>query len=410
MQTKGWDTLSIVKQDAVNASLSKSWPQLNPEFNQAVGDSYRCSGVFDCWSVVNGGGGRLLRLRMPIRSGELKVGQTIIELAATVAIIEVTLSLLPQSSTESVLKSSYLKVAQNPGQIPEDQGGWLLPITLQDPQGRLGPYASLVLDAICAYLIANPKQFEHIFAHINFAKPGAPAWALPKKCTYSYLDSGYLAVLGVCSDRDISELPRDVDVTGLGLGASSYYILANQMLLENLILPGLVALYQDASKGDYQYQAGELINRRQLRMQEIKSGLIYYTPVVWAGKNIARVVGDFLRVKFDGNCDLYAGINMTWNGWVTMKPTLNNGVITFSKLSSDFQHDEDIPWYLQWLLPVVGLIVTIVVAVISNDLISSIANRGGSIKADSINCTTWNQATNNVIACSLSEALVVEYV
>lgn len=69
MLTKGWDTISIVRQDSVNSDLAASWNSLDHEFSYTSDEGYACHGVFDCWSIINGGGGRLLRLRMPIRSG-----------------------------------------------------------------------------------------------------------------------------------------------------------------------------------------------------------------------------------------------------------------------------------------------------------------------------------------------------
>lgn len=104
MLTKGWDTISIVRQDSVNSDLAASWNSLDHEFSYTSDEGYACHGVFDCWSVVNGGGGRLLRLRMPIRSGFFEASGTSRSLAGAVAIIEVTLSLLPQGDGQMQLK------------------------------------------------------------------------------------------------------------------------------------------------------------------------------------------------------------------------------------------------------------------------------------------------------------------
>lgn len=410
MQTKGWDTISIVRQESVNSDMAASWPTLDHEFSYAPSEGYSLQGVFDCWSVINGGGGRLLRLRMPIRSGSFDTGGTSRSLTGAAAIIEVTLSLLPQSAGQMQLKSAFLHKANQLNELQGDEGGWLRGITLQDPSGMLGPLATVVLDGICNYLVEHPEQFTHTFATINFSKNSAPEWARPRKSTYAYLDSGFLAIMAVCTDREIGGLPLDIDVSGISPGGQSCYVLSARMVLEHLILPGLLQLYQGANPADYRFNESQIVNIPNLRMKAIKSGLIWYTPIVFAGRNPARILGDNIAIDYQGDCDLYAGIDMKWKGWVRMKLVLNGNTINFAKQASNFNKEVDIPWYLSWLLLVVGLITKIVAAFISDDLISSIANRGGSVKADAIDCVSWSNATHTAQSSYLAEALVIKYV
>ncbi|WP_313133527.1 TULIP family P47-like protein [Anaerocolumna sp.] len=412
MLTKGWDTISIVKQERINSDFNSIWDSVNSHFcytSSEMATAY-ISGQFGSWSVIDGGGGRILRLKLPIQSGEVILGQTKANLEGTSAIIEVTLSLLPLYNSITVLKSEYLNIAKNRSDMTPDKNGWVLPITLLDPNGQVGMLSTIVLDLICKYLLSNPKQFELIFAEINFAKSGSPGWAIPKKCAYSYLDSGYLSILSVCSDKDISQLPLDIDITGVSLGISSFYVMSSELMLQNLILPGLIDLYQNCSKDCFYYKDRELLNKKELRMHEIKSGAIYYTPVVYKENNIARVDGDRIKVYYIGECDMYAGITMNWNGSVKMNALLDTkGRILFYQDGSSFTHDEDIPWYLSWLLPIVGLIVQIVVAAISDDLISSIERRSNSVKANNIDTVTWCQNQAVVKSVYISESLILEY-
>ena len=61
----------------------------------------------------------------------------------------------------------------------------------------------------------NPEQLILTFAEIRLVQDGCPDWLLPKRNAYSYLDTGYLCVLAVCDDRSITDLPLDIDVSGL---------------------------------------------------------------------------------------------------------------------------------------------------------------------------------------------------
>ena len=47
---------------------------------------------------------------------------------------------------------------------------------------------------------------------------------------------------------------------------------------------------------------------------------------------------------------------------------------------------------------------------ISDDLISAIAARGGSVKADTIDCVSWSNDTHTASSSYLAEALVINYV
>ena len=411
MLTKGWDTISIIKQDAINTQLANMWEGQDAHFFRMVPDGPgNVEGLFDCFQVINGGGGRIVRMKLPIKSGKLTLNGMQMNLDGLEAIIEITLSLTPPQGNLSVLKTEYKNLAASREEMTADKTGWILPITMIDVEGKTGVFANVVLDCICNYLIENPAQLELAFAEINFAKSTSPEWALPKKCAYSYLDSGYLAIMAVCDNRDISGLPLDIDVSGISLGTNSFYVMSSELMLRNLILPGLIDLYQNANQNSYSYKNGELLNIHELRMHDIKSGAIHYTPVVYQWGNILRVDGEHITVKYTGECDMYAGINMYWNGSVKLKIALgSDGTISFYKGGSSFSDDEDIPWYLAWLLPVVGLIIQIVVVVISDDLISSIEKRSGSIKAKNIDTVTWCKQTAITKSACIAESLILEY-
>lgn len=411
MLTKGWDTISIVKQDKINSDLQAVWSSVDAHFCEELPDSAgKIEGIFDGFRIVNGGGGRIVRMEIPIGSGYLSLKESQISLEGTIAVIEITLSMFPKQKELTVLKTEYKNLAKNRQEMTEDKTGWILPVTFIDPSGRTGVYANVVLDGICNYLLEHPEQLELIFAEINFAKSTSPEWARPKRCAYSYLDSGYLAIMAVCDNREISELPRDIDVTGISLGTNSLYVMSSELMLKNLILPGLIQLYQNADEKSYAYCNREWSNTYELRMQQIKSGAIYYTPVVYKQGNVARVDGDRITVTYSGKCDMYAGINMYWNGSVKLRAALeNNGTISFYREGVSFSDDEDIPWYLAWLLPVVGLIVEIVVAVISDDLIDAIEKRSCSIKAGNIDTVTWCREQAVIKSAYISESLILEY-
>jgi hypothetical protein len=412
MLTKGWDTISIIKQDKINSDLEKSWDSSKAKFDyiDPNRENIHISGIFDCWSIVNGGGGRLLRLSLPIRSGEFTLESQKFNISGCTAILEVTLSMLQQSKVSVVLKTEFLQIATEKDEVNTEQGGWLIPITLIDPSGEVDVFSHIILTLITQSLIAHSHQFDLLLADMNFVKKGSPQWAIPKKWTYSYLDSGYLSILSVCSNKDISKLPLDVDVAKLGLEANSFYVMSNELMLENLILPNLTEIYQNCDSSDFFYKSGELLNKRNLSMHKIKSGAINYTPVVYKENNIVTTSGNKISIFYNGDCSLYVGIMMNWNGFLYLKCTLNkSGTIDFYESDKNFNHSQNIPWYLRWLSPAVGIIVSVVVKVISDDLIDSIKREASSINAQDINTITWCHDNVKVQSVYIDEALVMTY-
>lgn len=407
MLTKGWDAISIVKKERINSDLVSKWSGVDSHFSYDSKSGVNINGLFACWSIIDGGGGRNLRLKLPIQFGEFTMGKNKINLENTSAIIEITLSLLPSQNNITVLKSEYLNLAKDRSEMVPEKNGWILPITFLDSGGQVGVLSNVVLDSICKYLLSNPKQFELIFAEINFAKSGSPIWAIPQKCAYTYLDSGYLAVLSVCSDKDISQLPLDIDITGISLGTRSFYVISKDLMLKNLILPGITDFY-DCPPHNFFFKESELLNKEVLGMPTIRYYSDEYNPIVYKEQNIARVEGDRIKISFNGQCDMYGEITMYWNGYVNMNALFDNGLILFSINGSNFSHNEEIPWYLFWLLPRVEVIFKNLVATISHGLISKIQLRNSEI-IDDINTIIWCKNPDVVKSVYISESLILEY-
>jgi hypothetical protein len=409
MLTKGWDTISIIKQDTINSELRNTWGSVDSSISYTIyDDEGTVNGKFAPWQIIEGGGGRLLRMELPIEQGNMEVNNKSFDLDGISIIIGLTLTLMPQAD-KSILKTQYAHITKSPSDIPDDNEGWIVPITITGDNGTLGAYKEVLLDSICDYLIKNPEQLILTFAEIRLVQDGCPDWLLPKRTAYSYLDTGYLCVLAVCDDRSITDLPLDIDVSGLTSGSDSYFVVSSKTVLKNMILPSVISLYENASINDFDVQDLCFYNTRELDMHDVKSGAIYYTPVVRSGGNQGEIVGDEIAVYYDGYCDMYLGIDMYWKGYVKMSVSLNNGVISFNKVDDNFSHDEDIPWYLKWLSLAVMAITEIVVAIISDDLIDKIKEQSSSIDTSNINTVEWFGVRGNVTAANLNESLILQY-
>ena len=70
MLTKGWDTISIIKQDTINSELRNTWGSVDSSISYTIyDDEGTVNGKFSPWQIIEGGGGRLLRMELPIEQG-----------------------------------------------------------------------------------------------------------------------------------------------------------------------------------------------------------------------------------------------------------------------------------------------------------------------------------------------------
>lgn len=410
MNTNGWDTISIVKQEVINSALKVEWDQNDPGFHYDIDNNGSCiDGIFDCFQIVDGGDAEHLRMELPIWSGTFTFNNSVYPLNGLSVIVEMVLDLVPTSndSNSFVLKTVFTHVAETREEV--DQPGWIYPLAVKGDTDMPIDMKSVFMSFICVYLINNSEKVEQIFAEINVAGMSCPDWAVPKKCKYTYLDTGHLAILSVCTNRDT---PSDNDITldGIDLNMSSFYVMSAEMAMGHFIIPALVKIYSNASESDYRFSKQAYSNIKDLTMYGIKSGAITYYPRVFNGKNIVAVSGDTFRISYDGDCDMYAGIDMTWKGWNEFKLKVDgNQNISFYISNSSFSHDEDIPWYLKWLSPIVSLITSIIVSIISDDLADDISNIMGNIRLDDLNSVEWCGVSTSVNSAYINESMIIEY-
>lgn len=383
MNSFGWDTAFALNSDQVNKALNNSWNQLPQNFDYSE-DGCHMSGQFSPWMVVNGGAGSLLHLKLPVTSGSIALDSSKpADLAGVAVVVEVDMRLLPSSTkTKTQELRMNLKQAVKPG-APGGEG-LVVPITVVDPQGKLGQtYSSLFLEGMARWMVANANQITYVFAEINFAKPDSNSWLTPVQCTFVYADRedktkpGYLGILSVNSNRDISRLERKIDPAILPVSAqlNAGFLISGDLFLQNVIFPQMPQMYPGTTPGIFVFSETDhqIQNTAKFPTEKVKSGAIWYYPEIKHLK--VYIVGGELRTAIQGDCDLYAGISMTFTLDIknTMSFDPNTQNVRFNPDPSPHgEHDADIPWYFWFLTPIGEAVTQIVVAAISDSIADSL--------------------------------------
>jgi len=383
MNSFEWDTVFALNSDQVNKALSNSWNQLPQNFDYSE-DGCHMSGEFNPWTVVNGGSGSLLHLELPVARGSIALDSSKpADLAGVAAVVEVDMRLLPSSTKAGTQELRMnLKQAVKPG-TPGGEG-LVVPITVLDPQGKLGQtYSSLFLEGMARWMVANANRITYVFAEINFAKPDSNSWLTPVQCAFVYADRedkskpGYLGILSVNSNRDICKLERKIDPAILPVSAqlNAGYLISGDLFLENVILPLMPQMYPGTSPGIFLFSTADhqIQNTVKFPTEKVKSGAIWYYPEIKHLK--VYIVGGEMRTSIQGDCNLYAGISMTFTLDIKNTMSFDHGTQTV-RLNPDpsphGEHDADIPWYFWFLTPIGEAVTQIVVAAISDSIAQSL--------------------------------------
>ncbi|MDT2246714.1 TULIP family P47-like protein [Paenibacillus larvae] len=249
-----------------------------------------------------------------------------------------------------------------------------------------------ILNLILAYMfIANKEKISYIFAKLNIS-PDIP-WMQPKKYKYSYYsptssqEKGFLSVLSVVTNRDISGLTEAIDGAILDNNHDSFLVLSERLFLERIIMPELPNSFgHGTTKDHFKFEgtsntSGIIKNNRNISCGSVRWGLIDYYPVLKDLK--IQVEGNSLRMKASGECDITGLANSYVTFEVETKNTFyfnkNTKKIEFKPDSNPkVSYERHIPWWI-WVLGIAAPIVDVIIHFVTDAISGSVA---GSIKID----------------------------
>jgi len=338
-----------------------------------------------------------------------------IDLSETTAIMEVSLDFLPVSPTISNFVFS-LKNNSKVGDPP--QPDHVIPIDLIGPKSiieNLGTVGKAdVLNGIAAMIYSKASEISYIFARLNLAPPNSQLWLALRRSTYIYYsvsNRGFLVIISVITDRPVAAV---VDAKIFSDPESDMsFAITNDLFLQHLIMLVLPLVYGgNVSINNFGFSSDHhnIFCSSAFYINSVKSSTITYDPRV-TGVDL-RCIPEGISITTNGDCNLKAGIDMTYsascNNKLNFDPKSQN--ISFNRDPNPVvSYDAHIPWY--WWLGglIVNEVVNLVSKVVSDDLIGSLSDYlNGNIAAKIQPCIIWNgvisKQVNNV---SLNESFVI---
>ncbi|PUB23507.1 P-47 protein [Promicromonospora sp. AC04] len=418
MNLYGWDTAFAIDLSVANAALARNQGSLLVGFtiDDPDGLQVRAEGSFGGWQIAEGGSGQFITVRLPIVDGWLELGTQgdWVDLAGTTFVASVALDLIPSAIPDAEDLRFDVTTAGKVGEPPV--AGAITPIRMDDPDERLDELQeALLLASLATYIAQHADRISFVFATVNLVPPQSDSWLTPVRSAFSYADrsdgtGGALVILSVTSDRSIDDLPRSVDPALLARDHQAAFGISQALLLENVIMPSLPPAFgHGATPASFTYdqQARQIVNLQPLGMNSVRWGAIDYDPQI--DRLRLGIDGSDLRARYEGSCDLKAGISMTF--WIepVNRIVYDDGTKALAFLADanpKSDYDADIPWY--WWLggPIVRAIVGIVVPAIASGIADSLTSSVGSMLSPARNPPTsirWQDTQDLQIATAWVE-------
>jgi hypothetical protein len=254
----GWDTVFALHIADANAAIAHAGSSPTGFHATDSADGYAADGTFGAWQIATGGSGDLIRLAIPLTTCTITEPGGKSEVVSGTALVDVRLNYLDEDTAPPPAGGSnkLLKVQTTPAgadapaaSVVQVEYTGTQPSFLGDAalQGMLGQW-----------LNANLTDFDHVFATVNIdrtADTGAFQWMQPTHVSYAYSDlgagDGALGVLCMTGGRPPTGLTQQVSGVVIPSGQRAGFLVSEQRLLDNLLLPAMPHVFPGSGQADY---------------------------------------------------------------------------------------------------------------------------------------------------------------
>lgn len=304
--TLNWDTVFAIPIPKVNGAIvaHKSSPA-GFAYADKNGDSVQ--GKFGDWQVVPGGDGALVWMSLPV-TGVTGTSATLgaFNWSQGELIVEVRLEFIPHTDaaadqTAAGTKPMALKVKATSASPIDPVVSLKTALFTQAPTGdAVDTFGADVVEAVIPALIvswlnANLADFAHVFAVVDLNeyidKTAAWAWTKPTYIDYAYTDGptaaeSILGVLCMTGGRTgtVQQI-QAIDPAAIPGGSIAGYLIAEERLLQDLMLPTLPMKWTRSTVDDYEVVVGgDTSTGKYQHVLQLKSGRsIQLDPVTHDG-------------------------------------------------------------------------------------------------------------------------------
>ena len=269
----GWDTVSVIAIDLVNAALAKSANQLITEFD-FHGDDLSLTGTFGTWSVAPGGTLQRLQLILPIRFGKIEGWVGEVDLSGITLTVRVLLRLLdaPAASDAQHLVFDLEESFKDGGEDAVE------PVLIDDPEGRLSPTQETGLKlAVAACLSAHSDQVSFVFASVK-ARGTVQTDALATAhhdwmLLNTTAGQQYLAIVGAMKRPAAA---NSIDTALVAEAPSAVLAISNALLTNRFLLPAMQRDFRPAAS--FKVDKSAVVNVRDIPLPTLKKGMVNIHP------------------------------------------------------------------------------------------------------------------------------------
>ncbi|WP_299290153.1 TULIP family P47-like protein [Nitrosopumilus sp.] len=310
----GWDTVYAVSINKTNQQLASSFT--NTTFDLPSSD-LKLSGTFGAWSIVTGGASTLLHLETQVTKGTFNLPGVAdnVDLSGVSFVFEISLQLLP-SKTNPIQHDLSFNVKKISSVTSTTTTPLVTPVSTIDPKNKLTQAVKRVLPPLMAVAINNQAAtIGYVFANINLVKPGTGSWLTPVQADYAYLElqstppRGYLCILTVTDDRDISAYKRIVDPSIISGQNNAGFFISQELFLKNIVMPSLPGAFHTGNS--FTLGSDNVIRMAGVfALPDVNGGLATYHPKCTSIS--VSIQQNQIVTTVNGTCDLYWGLCMNF--------------------------------------------------------------------------------------------------
>jgi hypothetical protein len=405
VDTKGWDAVFVSSVAVVNKQLAANMSHLITTFDFRQGNVH-FYGDFGPWQVTLNGSGKLVRFETPMNHLTLELTAaggkvTTMPFQNVKPVMEMQLSFIGNPSNSQVKELRFNCTVK--GSKPGDQTPGAVTTVTPDASGQISENNpdtaaawGLLNEHLPELFIANRDSLNYVFAQVNLVPPASDSWLAPKRFEYLYVNpvagnTGFLAVLAVTTDRDISGLKLEIDGSLLDTTHEVFVAISEGLFLQQVIMPSLPSAFGNgATAANFVYQAatptsGQIVNQGQLSAGSVREGAIDYYPKI--NSLSITIDGDKAVTVTNGSFDITGLLN----AYVTYDVTVRNAfhydtaTNTFSFLNDpnpSVNYDKHVPWY-DYVFALIGgaiilAIVDTVISLVTDSIADSVSHSTGS--------------------------------
>jgi len=261
ISTNGWDTISVSRVSALNVKIEseKSYPDHISQ--KSEDDVVDLDGFFNPWRVISGGGGKNVKLSVPMKSGVYNgLSKKNIDLVGVTFYILVTLSYFPIPAPTVEDDKYDLKVRT----VSSGVGDQIVAVTGFDaPEGRLSDLEGGILCSLMSLWLNAPEnlqKFTTLFSTVLINNAGVASdeykWLRSTAISYAYADMGtdessLFGVLCMTNQRSAVGIPNQLPIVNLVCDDNAALIISRQIYVKYHLFPSLSKVFPGSKQSNF---------------------------------------------------------------------------------------------------------------------------------------------------------------